>query len=225
MDPESVKRSCENEAKVKETPPTVNNGDEVDANTESTENETPEITKDSPYPLEDDQLYLMQFKEKHDTINYLVQGIHNASRKAYDVIKERWDDGDYYRYDREYHQELAKEYKDLKESHKLKKVEFTSILDGYEVAGEESKVLVMRELIDTLDNETKRKLSDIRSRFDYEGYNENIYLLMQLPKEEAVRRTGRRTRSGRYLTIGILEERDKGEYEGFTLEKINISHP
>lgn len=218
MNPEDMRN------RVEETPSDNNpNADTSVSEAETVESETTNITKDSPYPVEDEQLYLMQFKEKHDTLNFLVKGIQNASRQAYDVIKERWDDGNYYYYNRAVHEGLAKEYKDLKASHKLQMEEFTSILEGYRKAGEEAKVDMMQDLIDGFEEGTKRKLTNIQHNYQYEGINEKIYLLMQLPKEEAVRRTGRRTRSGTYVTIGILEERDNYEYEGFTIERINIS--
>lgn len=192
---------------------------------ETSENETPHFTKESPYPVEDEQLYLMQFKEKHDTLNFLVRGIQNASRQAYNVIKERWDEGNYYYYNRSVHQGLAKEYKDLKASHKSQMEDFNALLEGYQKSGDEAKVAMMQELIDGFEEGTRKKLNDIQYNYQYEGTNEDIYLLMQLPKEEAVRRTGRRTRSGTYVTLGIMEQPENYEYGGFSIEAIDITQP
>lgn len=185
---------------------------------ETSENETPHFTKESPYPVEDEQLYLMQFKDEHDTLNFLVRGIQNASRQAYEVIKARWDEGYFYHYDREHHKKVHAEFRAQREKYEQVKADLQNLLNQYQDEGDESKVGIISQLL--ANHKENSKLFGLLNDLELAKQNENFWYLMQMPMEEAIRFV----HHGKYSTLDLLESRSRGgyQYEGFELEKTKM---
>lgn len=195
----------------------------TETNETSSELSEPCITKDSPYPIENDKLYLIEMSSKYyDPMKILVHGIHNASRQAYNMLRDLWEQG-YYPYNPERHAGCADDYKKLKHSVQEQMSELESLLQNHQSNGETDKAFTIQKLIQLLKENYQTEGSALKARWDQEGFNREIYLLMQMPKEEAIRRT---VLNGRvYKIIDVLKSRSNVEYEKFSCTEISISTP
>lgn len=182
------------------------------------QNATTELTEDSPYPIVDEAIYVLRFEDKHDSQTYVVQGIHNASRKAYEVIKARWDEGYFYHYDREHHKKVHAEFRAQREKYEQVKADLQNLVKQYQDEGDESKVGIISQLL--ANHKENSKLFGLFNDLELAKQNENFWYLMQMPMEEAIRFV----HHGKYSTLDLLESRSRGgyQYEGFELEKTKM---